>query len=254
MKQAAMTKRAVGAMPLDVDRDGITERAWISQLSSVRAWQPAPGPLLVVSPHPGDEVFGAGGLIHSWAEAGHPVTVLSVTDGEAAYSGWRGLGDIRRQELTAALRQLATKHVSLMRLAIPDGRAQEYQNKLRNFLLSVTHPGITMVAPFERDGHSDYDSIGSVCSEIARITATPLAKYLVWRWHQGDPGALHTETWGKFALGVNARHSKTHALQSFGSQLRPPRYSPAVTAQALRCFERPFEAFVLNRSAEDSFR
>ena len=254
MKQAALSKRAAGATPGAVDPAAATEQAWMSQLAGAQGWQPTPGPLLVVSPHPADEVLGAGGLIHSWAEAGHAVTVLSVTDGEAAYPGWRGLGDIRRQELTAALRQLATKHVSLMRLAIPDGRVQEYQNKLRNFLLSVAHPGITMIAPYERDGHPDYDSIGSVCCEIARITATPLARYPVWRWHHGEPAALQTESWGKFPLGINARHSKAHAVQSFASQLRPPRYRAAVNADDLRCFERPFEAFVLNRPAEDSLR
>jgi hypothetical protein len=37
-----------------------------------------------VTPHPDDEILGAGGLIRACAMAGRKVTVLSVTDGEAA--------------------------------------------------------------------------------------------------------------------------------------------------------------------------
>src|SRR6266705_300032 len=64
---------------------GTPEERWLEMLEDRPEWTPQNGPLLVVSPHPDDEVLAAGGLIHSWAAAGREVTIVSVTDGEAAF-------------------------------------------------------------------------------------------------------------------------------------------------------------------------
>src|ERR1700719_3455965 len=60
------------------------------------------------------EVLAAGGLIHSWAVGGRAVTIVSVTDGEAAFPRWRGLDLVRRDELKGALRKLCPTHVSVV--------------------------------------------------------------------------------------------------------------------------------------------
>ena len=88
--------------------------------------------IVVVSPHPDDEVLGAGGLIRVAAMAGHEVTILSVTDGEAAYPDWRGLGKIRRRELSNALNALAPSKVTSEPLNIPDGRVDQHRSALRD--------------------------------------------------------------------------------------------------------------------------
>ena len=63
---------------------GTPEEEWRQLLQGAQEWAPSQGPLIVVAPHPDDEVFGPGGLIRCWAAAGQSVTVVSVTDGEAA--------------------------------------------------------------------------------------------------------------------------------------------------------------------------
>src|ERR1700737_5207409 len=78
---------------------GTSERLWAQHLFRRSDWAPAEGPLLVVAPHPDDEVMGAGGLIHTWAGMGRSVTVLSVTDGEAELPARENLDRIRREEL-----------------------------------------------------------------------------------------------------------------------------------------------------------
>src|ERR1700722_17460102 len=90
---------AISGSSIDPSLPGTDERAWQRVLANAPDWMPPDGPLLIVSPHPDDEILGAGGLIHTWKKLGRIVTVISVTDGEAAYPQWRRLGRIRREGL-----------------------------------------------------------------------------------------------------------------------------------------------------------
>jgi LmbE family N-acetylglucosaminyl deacetylase len=224
---------------------GTSQRAWAQHLLRRSDWAPAEGPLLVVAPHPDDEIMGAGGLIHTWAGMGRSVTVLSVTDGEAAQPARENLDRIRREELKEALRKLCATHVCVVRLGIPDGRVAEFQNKLRNAILSLIEPAMTMIAPYERDGHPDNDVVGSVCCDIARSRNISLARYPIFTWHRADPAEFREVSWGKFPLDSEARRAKTHALQCFMSRLQPDRRHPLVPRHMLNYFQQSYEAFLL---------
>jgi len=228
--------------PMDA---GTPEEHWLQLLSGWPTWTPAAGPLLVVSPHPDDEVLAAGGLIHSWAAAGYPVTIVSVTDGEAAFPAWQGLDLVRREELKGALRKLCLTHVSVMRLGLPDGKVAEHANRLRNALLTLLTPRLTVLAPYEHDGHPDHESTGRVCCDLAHSHGVTVARYPVWTWHHTDPSGLHGRRGGRFMLSFEARRAKARAVQCFVSQLQPPRAKPIVPPHVLSYFERPYETFLL---------
>jgi LmbE family N-acetylglucosaminyl deacetylase len=139
-----------------------------------------------------------------------------------------------------------------MRLGIPDGQVLAHRNKLRNFLASVVECDVTLVAPYERDGHPDHDAVGAVCMELARVEDIPLARYPVWRWHYGDPGPLLDARWGRFPLSTEAQRAKAQALREFGSQLQPTEGESTAGEATLpggarlgSYFERPYEAFML---------
>ena len=236
---------AVAINPFDPIVPGHPESLWSKMLFGVQPWAPAAGSLVVVSPHPDDEVLGAGGLIHAWAGLGHPVTVVSVTDGEAAYPNVHELGNLRTRELKCALRKLSTTHVSIVRLALPDGHVQRVRNRLRNALSSLLTPGTTIVAPYERDGHPDHDAIGEVCLSVSGNLRLPLVRYPIWRWRHGNPKDLQNVRWGKFSLSLEARRAKGRAVECFASQLVPTHGAPIVPSHVLHYFERPFEAFIL---------
>jgi LmbE family N-acetylglucosaminyl deacetylase len=224
---------------------GTSERLWAQHLFRRSDWSPAEGPLLVVAPHPDDEIMGAGGLIHTWAGMGRSVTVLSVTDGEAALPARANLNLIRRDELKEALRKLSATHVSVVRLGLPDGRVAEFQNKLRSAILSLIEPAMTLIAPYERDGHPDHDIVGSVCCDIARSREIPLARYPIWTWRRADPTEFREVSWGKFPLDSEARRAKTHALQCFMSRLQPDLQDPVLPHHMSNYFQRSYEAFLL---------
>jgi LmbE family N-acetylglucosaminyl deacetylase len=214
-------------------------------LGASEAWEPKSGRLVVVSPHPDDEVLACGGLMRQWALAGHPVTVVSVTDGEKAYPGWEGLDLIRRRELKAGLRVLVSTHVSVRRIGIPDGAVGEHFNRLRNAIENILDPLATLVAPYEHDGHPDHDATGRVCRAIAQALNISWVRYPVWSWHRCKPSALADLNWGRYPLNMDTQRAKARAVQCFASQINPGVGRPILPANVLRYFSRPYEAFIL---------
>jgi LmbE family N-acetylglucosaminyl deacetylase len=231
--------------PFDPAQQGTSETEWQRLLGRVQTWRPRRGPLIVVAPHPDDETLGAGGLICSWIAAGESVTVISVTDGEAADPGRRDLSLVRRKELRDALRTLAPTHIAVRRLGIPDGKVAEHTNRLINALQDSITEDATLIGPYEQDRHPDHEAAGRVCRQIATAAQLPLATYPVWAWHHCKPDAVQSLQWGRFPLGLAARRAKARALRCFTSQLNPAAGSPIVPPHVLNYFARPYEAFVL---------
>ena len=224
---------------------GTPESQWRDLLRSARDWSPRIGPLVVVAPHPDDEVLGAGGLMQSWAATGQSVTVLSVTDGEASDPTRAGLDLVRRKELRDALRALTPVHVAIDRIRIPDGKVSDHVNRLRIAIEEHAAPGATIIGPYEHDGHPDHEVVGRNCTQVALARGVALACYPVWTWHHTQPIAVQSLRWARFSLSAAARRAKARALRCFGSQLRPPSGLPIVPNHVLAYFQRPYEAFVL---------
>ncbi|HTV94566.1 MAG TPA: PIG-L deacetylase family protein [Steroidobacteraceae bacterium] len=218
------------------------ESGWTQLLAHCPAWSPEEGDLLVVAPHPDDEVLGAGGLIRTWAARGAKVSVLSVSDGEAANPAREALASVRREELNEALRRLCPTHVSVTRLGLPDGKVGQHSNRVRNALLSLASGRLTLIAPYEHDAHPDHEAVGGVCHEFARARQIPLARYAIHAWRHAAPQAFRDARWGKFVLREDARRAKARALQCFRSQAAPRRGAPA---DGPGRFDRPYEAFLL---------
>ena len=225
---------------------GTGDRDWRSALSGEAFWSPKPGPLLVVSPHPDDEVLGAGGLIRMWSERGHRVTVVSVTDGEAAYPDWQGLNRVRRAELDRALATLSSRPLRAVRFAIPDGSVRTKMAELIGALRKLCESGPTLVAPFEADGHPDHEAVASACLTVAAELGLPIARYPIWAWHHAQPAAFAGARWGRFALDAQTQAVKYAAMNCFASQLNPgDSREPIVPAHVLAYFRRDYEAFLV---------
>jgi LmbE family N-acetylglucosaminyl deacetylase len=90
--------------------------------------------LLVIAPHPDDEVLGAGGLMQRVHEAGGTVRVIYLTDGDGyreavtredkgnrpTFADYRGYGRRRQREARAALATLGLDPGAAMFLSFPD--------------------------------------------------------------------------------------------------------------------------------------
>jgi LmbE family N-acetylglucosaminyl deacetylase len=225
---------------------GTGDGDWLTALRGEALWSPKPGPLLVISPHPDDEVLGAGGLIRLWSERGHRVIVLSVTDGEAAYPDWQGLDVIRRGELDQALATLSSRPVRAVRLALPDGGVRTKMMPLIGALRRLCESRPTLVAPYEADGHPDHEAVASACLAVAAELDLPIARYPIWAWHHARPADLAGNRWGRFALDPQTQAAKCAAMNCFASQLNPgDSREPIVPAHVLEYFKRDYEAFLV---------
>jgi LmbE family N-acetylglucosaminyl deacetylase len=236
---------ATPAPVFDPALDGTPEAAWQSAITALPTWEPPPRPLLIVSPHPDDEILGAGGLIRTWVQHRRPVTILSVTDGEAAYPDWKGLARIRHIELKDALQTLGAAQVSVIRLGIPDGRVAARARQLKRAIISAAASGSTIISPYERDGHPDHEAAGRVCCELARLDGFYVARYPIWMWHHAHPSMFNQANGRKFLLDAATQRAKADAMQRFASQVAPAHRTPIVPEHVIAYFSRPYEVFIL---------
>jgi LmbE family N-acetylglucosaminyl deacetylase len=236
---------ATPAPVFDPSLHGTPEADWQAAITGFPDWAPPPRPLLIVSPHPDDEILGAGGLIRAWTQHRRPVTILSVTDGEAAYPDWKELARVRHIELKDALQTLGASQVPVIRLGIPDGCVTARARQLKKAIISAVATGSTIISPYERDGHPDHEAAGRVCCELARLDGFSVARYPIWTWHHGEPSIFKKMNGRKFMLDEAARRAKAAAMQRFSSQLAPAHRAPTVPDHVMAYFSRPYEVFLL---------
>ena len=129
-----VTLAAAGALTLSVDAAPRHARRRLMAPSSVLAVPPSTR-LLVVAPHPDDEVIGAGGLMQRVQAGGGKVHVVYLTDGEGYPEGveleehgktptagdFRDYGRRREREARTALGALSPGDHATTFLSFPDG-------------------------------------------------------------------------------------------------------------------------------------
>src|SRR5262245_1349118 len=94
-------------IPFTTNRPGVSVMLWSESLGLSPVCLPHSRAVSVVSPHPDDDTLGAGGLIFTCAELGYEITIILVTDVEAAFAGEPRLRERRFDELRASLMRIA---------------------------------------------------------------------------------------------------------------------------------------------------
>jgi LmbE family N-acetylglucosaminyl deacetylase len=134
------------------------------------------GRLLVLAPHPDDEVLACGGLIAAHRERGLPVDVVVMTDGgrgEPGGAGDPGYVEERRQETRLALEDLGACGVTF--LDVPDGtlaRRPDAAGMIRD-VLKATRPA-TVVFPSPLEVHPDHRATALHCAAALAEAPEPV--------------------------------------------------------------------------------
>lgn len=207
--------------------------------------------MVVVSPHPDDEVLGCGGLIHAARAAGIDVRLLAVTSGEACYPGhprWTPdeLREIRANELRLALAQLGVAASAITFLDIPDGAVAPNEPALREAIGGHLLPGDHVFCTASWDGHPDHEATGRAARDAARKQQSRLSEFPVWAWHWSDPTRASPPRPGgvRCSLSSAAWQAKQRAMACFVSQREGPGdRQPILPPHVIERFDRYDEVF-----------
>jgi LmbE family N-acetylglucosaminyl deacetylase len=214
-----------------------------------------PRKVIVVAPHPDDEILGVGGLLLSLVEDRIPVEILAVTDGEGSHprgtaARVRNLRQIRTGESLVALGRLGLRAPSITRLGLPDGRVADYGDRVREALEDRGNEDDLWLAPWWLDGHPDHDACGRAASAIAGQLGARSLHYLIWAWHWADPSGedLPWDRCRRLDFDRSSANRKRWSIEAFDSQIRPlspgAGDEPVLPSAVLTRFQRSFEVFI----------
>ena len=130
--------------------------------------------ILVVAPHPDDDLIGCGGSMIRHLRNGHPLTVTYMTSGEAGNLRHtkEDLTEIREREARQAAKILGIKELIFLRNA--DGYLQYNQDNLVTLinLIRQKKPEIIYI-PHQQDKHGDHRTTYALAVEALRRAGVP---------------------------------------------------------------------------------
>ncbi|MBS0199079.1 MAG: PIG-L family deacetylase [Proteobacteria bacterium] len=217
--------------------------------------------LLVIAPHPDDEIIACGGLLQAVARAGGRARVLFATDGDnnpwpqrlserrwqldaQARKRW---GALRRAEAEAALDALQCDGLDGMHIGWPDGelttllapsRCAEAIDTLTDVMADFS-PTLVMVPAFG-DYHPDHSALALLVTlALRRFPGVQAGSF-----HIHVPPSSAGQEWS-LALDERALERKRDALRCYASQLH-------FGQQRLLKFARAHEAFDIGTGVPDT--
>lgn len=201
--------------------------SWLRAQASPLAETPV-SRLVVVAPHPDDEVLMCGGLIQHHLSQGIDCHVIAVTDGEASHdspgaTAITALHDVRQRESRAGLDVLGVDSREVTRLGLPDGAVLRHGEQLRGHVRRLLRPIDRVVTTWRLDGHPDHEATAEAVAAACGELGCELLEAPVWMWHWARP-AQPGMPWHRLhacALSPASLTRKRQALDCHRSQLAP---------------------------------
>lgn len=181
----------------------------------------APGGVLVLAPHPDDEVFGCGGAIAAHVQAGHPVHVALLTAGGHGGPGSEpGYADTRLSESAEAARVLGLP--APVCWGLPDREVTYGEPLVQRIMRAIADAGAdTVYAPSPWELHPDHRATALCALEaVRRLEGVSLHLYEVSAPLRPNRLLDITPLW---AL-------KQQAMQVFASQEKKLPYASFISA------------------------
>lgn len=180
------------------------------------------GPVLVVAPHPDDEVAVCGGMVLHHVDAGNAVEVAFLTDG--ARGSWKSGHDkdyiaLRKEEARAACGFQGTRPPRFLHFPdgalLPDGALVE---ALKDLVLEVDPYVVYCPSLFEI--HGDHlNAARALLTALEQAGKEPLVMF-------GEVGA---PVWANALVDISSvMERKVEALRHYASQLSANNYVPSL--------------------------
>lgn len=216
---------------------------------------PAGQRVVIVAPHPDDEILGCAGLIQQLDQLQRDMLLLAVTNGthshpQSSLYSPQQLDRLRPEESAAALRCLKLGRLpERIELNLTDGRVSRQQAQLYAALSALIRPDDILVCTFAQDGHPDHESVGRTVRYLAKNLGLSCYQMLIWAWHWASPDdrRIPWQAAYKLALSGPQREAKRQALSCFKSQLEADASTgqpPVLSAQTLARSLMPYEVYI----------
>lgn len=212
--------------------------------------------VLVVAPHPDDEVLGAGGTIHRWSSEGCHVTVAIATRGWAPLFDEAQVAQVRKEAQRAnALLGVA----DLMFMDLPVARLSELPRHELNSafakLMAETSPH-TVLLPHPSDLHRDHLEVFNACQVALRPLSRCLNVRRIWCYetvsetHWAAPGTTVPFDPQVYVDVSESIEVKLEAFRTYASQNQPAPQARSLEALGALA---TFRGSVMNMKAAEAF-
>ena len=190
---------------------------------------PPSGKVLVLAPHPDDDVFGCGGALAKHIDQGDEIQVIYLCDGRSGTK--RSTTEIVREELKKTRRSEAQAAAEI--LGIPPDNLSFWGYRDNNlFANKTTTKALTQVIadfmprtiylPHPADSHADHEATAAVLAKTLRAIGTDLPSE-IWSYEVWQP------TFANRLLDISATVSqKEAAMAAHTSQLKCRPYTDAI--------------------------
>lgn len=183
--------------------------------------------VLVVAPHPDDEVLGVGGTIHRLCREGHDVTVAIATKGWSPLFAESQVNQVRA-EAAAANERLGTTTLRFLDLPVTQLHAlpEHELNGTFDRLFMEERPAWVFL-PFPGDRHEDHRQIFDACQvalrpALDRPSVERIVCYeTVSETHWAAPGLEPAFAPQMFVDVSDDLDAKLDAMGQYASQVRP---------------------------------
>jgi N-acetylglucosamine malate deacetylase 1 len=174
--------------------------------------------VLVIAPHPDDDVIGMGGTMRLLADDGKKIFTVYVTHGGATPSPTGASASVRRSEALAALKIVRATGAFFLSHAgsgLAGGAAAKAARQLRRIINLLKPVEIYMPSPFER--HPTHRRVTRITLQALKNQTPPAPRawgYSVWGGVYGLPGARVVD----ISREVRAKRKaiRQHASQTAG--------------------------------------
>ncbi len=212
--------------------------------------------ILVIAPHPDDEVLGCGGTIRRFANEGHAVHVAIVTRGWAPLFPDEQVAQVRA-EAEAASKVLGVSGLHFMDLPVTKlAHMPEHElNGTVSHIIDQTQPNWVFL-PYRSDLHEDHKQI----FDAAQVALRPLPNRMnverilcyetlsETHWHA--PQAEPSFTPQTYIDITSTLKTKLEAMQAYKSQLREAPNARSI--ESIKALAK-FRGMTVHRMAAEAF-
>ena len=140
--------------------------------------------MIVVAPHPDDEVLGCGGQIAKSKSKGYDIKVLVVTDGQSSFTESEIKSkNKRRKESIIGCGWLGLKSSDIHFIGLEDKKVSQSLEELKRALLDTIKSSkiSNIYSPHYKDRHADHIHTFQICRDVCK-KAEDLThfQYFVW--------------------------------------------------------------------------